>query len=73
MSKTSLNGEIVMYNYKKGYGFIHSELGDDIFFHVSKINFKEEDKKKIEIHQKVTFSIEKTDRGNMAVNIVLVK
>lgn len=68
MSKTNLNGEIVMYNFKKGYGFIHSQDGDDIFFHVSNVKFNDT-KKKIELHETVTFNIEKTDRGNMAVNI----
>jgi len=60
-----MNGTVKWYNTRKGYGFISSEDGKDIFLHRTSVPqgtfLKEGDK--------VEFEIETSDRGPKALNI----
>ena len=60
-----MNGTIKWYNTRKGYGFISSEDGKDIFLHRTSVPqgtfLKEGDK--------VEFEIETSDRGPKAINV----
>jgi len=60
-----MKGKIKWYNYRKGYGFIESEDGKEVFVHQTAIplgiQLNEEDK--------VEFGIEDTDRGKQAKNL----
>ena len=60
-----MKGKIKWYNYRKGYGFIESEDGKEVFVHQTAIplgiQLNEEDK--------VGFDIEDTDRGKQAKNL----
>lgn len=60
-----MNGKIKWYNARKGFGFIESEEGKDIFVHRSAVPagvFLNEG-------DKIEFETEETDKGVKAVNI----
>jgi CspA family cold shock protein len=63
----TLTGEVKMFNKEKGYGFIHSDDGQDVFFHYSALIM--DGYKTVEQHDKVEFEIEQSDRGPRAKNI----
>ena len=61
-----MQGYIVNFNKEKGYGFIRSDKQEeDIFVHISKVK----NSKILEQGQKVTFNIQKTNRGLSAINV----
>ena len=62
------NGTVKWFNATKGFGFITSEDGQDLFAHFSAITG--EGFKTLEEGQKVSFEIVEGDRGPQAANIV---
>ena len=62
-----MKGTIKMFNAEKGYGFIHSEEGNDVFFHYSSLIM--DGFKTAEVGEKVEFDLEESDRGPRAANI----
>jgi cold shock protein len=61
------NGIVKWFSNKKGYGFIEQENGGDVFVHHSAINgtgFKT-----LSEGDKVTFDVEKGEKGPSAVNV----
>lgn len=62
-----MEGKVKWFNEKKGFGFIESEDGTDVFVHFSSI--VSDGFKTLEQGQKVTFEIEKGDKGPAAVNV----
>ncbi len=63
------NGTVKWFNSEKGYGFITSEDGKDVFVHYSSINT--DGFKTLEEGQKVNFDIEDGAKGPQASNVVL--
>jgi len=63
-----MNGVVKWFNAEKGYGFITSEDGKDIFAHFSQI--QGEGYKSLEEGQDVEFEVIDTDRGPQCANIV---
>ncbi|MDP8266200.1 MAG: cold-shock protein [Candidatus Aceula meridiana] len=61
-------GKVKWFNAKKGYGFISSEGGEDVFVHFSEIN-QEDGYKSLEEGQDVEFEVEKDDKGLKAKNV----
>ncbi|SCI11754.1 MULTISPECIES: cold-shock protein [unclassified Romboutsia] len=61
-------GVVKWFNNEKGYGFITSNSGDDVFVHFS--NIKEEGHNK-DLHEgeEVNFDIVQADRGPSAINV----
>lgn len=64
-----MNGRVKWFNPEKGYGFIESENGDDVFVHYSAI--KTQGFKSLAEGQHVQFDVEKGPRGNQAANVTL--
>ena len=61
-------GTVKWFNESKGYGFITSEDGTDVFVHYSSI--QGEGFKTIAEGDKVSFDVEKGEKGPKAVNVV---
>ena len=62
------NGKVKWFNAEKGFGFIESQEGQDVFVHFSVI--QSEGFKTLEEGQEVTFEIVDGDRGPQAANVV---
>lgn len=64
------NGTVKWFNDKKGYGFIQSEDGQDIFVHHTGINGS--GFKSLKDGDHVTFDITQGNKGPAAVNVTPV-
>lgn len=64
-----MTGKVKWFNAEKGYGFITSDEGKDIFVHYSAI--QADGFRSLEEGQKVSFEIVESDRGQQAANIVV--
>ena len=61
------NGTVKWFNADKGFGFITSEEGKDLFAHFSA--FQSDGFRSLDEGQKVEFDVEEGQRGLQAVNI----
>lgn len=64
------NGTVKWFNNAKGFGFITSDDGQDVFAHFSAI--QGDGFKALEEGDAVTFDLEDSDKGPRAANIVKV-
>ena len=62
-------GKVKWFNAEKGFGFITSEEGKDIFVHFSAI--QADGYKTLEEGQTVDYGVVETDRGPQAQNVVV--
>ena len=62
-----VKGTVKWFNATKGYGFISTEEGDDVFVHYSAI--EEEGFKTLEEGQEVEFEIVEGEKGPQATNV----
>ena len=63
-----MTGKVKWFNAEKGYGFITSEDGKDVFAHFSQI--QKEGFKSLEEGEAVSFDITEGQKGPQASNIV---
>ena len=59
-------GTVKWYNETKGFGFIESENGDDIFVHRTGLEHAYDD---IQPGQVVNFEVKQGEKGLMAINV----
>ena len=62
-----MTGKVKWFNSEKGYGFITTEEGNDIFAHFSQI--QKDGFKTLEEGEAVTFDVVDGDKGPQAANI----
>lgn len=62
-----MNGKVKWFDSSKGYGFIVSEEGKDVFVHFSQII--QDGYKTLEEGQEVTFDVEVGEKGQLAKNV----
>ena len=65
-----MTGKVKCFDPEKGFGFINSVEGEDIFVHYSQI--QEDGYRSLEEGQEVTFELSRTTRGLQARNVVKV-
>lgn len=65
-----MNGKVKWFNAEKGYGFITSEDGEDVFAHYTQI--QKEGFRTLEEGQEVSFEIAEGEKGKQAENIVIL-
>lgn len=65
-----MTGTVKWFNQEKGYGFINTDEGGDVFAHYSQIN--KEGFKTLEEGQRVTFDVADGAKGPQAENITVV-
>lgn len=65
-----MKGNVKKFNNEKGYGFIKTEDGKDLFFHYSELQM--EGFKTINAGQAVEFEVIETEKGLRAVNIKII-
>lgn len=63
-----MKGKVKWFNADKGYGFIVSEEGKDVFVHFSAI--VAEGYRSLNEGDEVTFDVEDGERGQLAKNVV---
>jgi CspA family cold shock protein len=61
-------GNVKWFNNKKGYGFIHTEDGEDIFVHYSAI--EGDGFKTLNEGQEVAFEVSQGPKGSQAAKVV---
>ena len=66
-----MKGKVKWFDSAKGYGFIHTDDGNDVFVHYSGI--EKEGFKALEQGQEVEFDITDGKRGPQAVKVNLVE
>jgi len=62
-----MNGTVKWFNDEKGFGFITSAEGNDVFAHFSEI--QKDGFKKLEEGEEVTFDVTQGAKGPQATNI----
>ena len=65
-----MKGKVKWFNAEKGYGFITSDEGKDIFVHYSSI--QADGFRTLEEGQKVTYEVVESDRGQQASNVTVI-
>ncbi|WBW99188.1 cold shock domain-containing protein [Oceanirhabdus sp. W0125-5] len=65
-----MTGTVKWFNAEKGFGFITTEEGNDVFAHFSQIN--KEGYKSLEEGQKVSFDIIEGQKGPQAGSIEVI-
>lgn len=63
-------GTVKWFNSQKGYGFITTEEGNDVFVHFTGLNM--EGFKTLEENQSVEFDITEGEKGPQAVNVSVI-
>ena len=66
-----MNGTVKWFNGEKGFGFITSEEGNDVFVHFSQIN--KDGYKTLEEGEEVTFEVAQGAKGPQAENVTPVR
>jgi CspA family cold shock protein len=65
-----MNGTVKWFNAEKGFGFITTEEGNDVFAHFSQIN--KDGFKTLEEGQAVSFNVVEGQKGLQAENIEII-
>ena len=67
------NGTVKWFNSRKGFGFITSEDGSDVFVHFSAIKKEADEYATLNENDEVEFDITEGEKGPQANNVVVTK
>ena len=68
-----MQGTVKWFNSRKGYGFITSEEGNDVFVHFSAIVGDESEFKSLNENDKVEFEVVEGQKGLQANEVVITE
>ncbi len=68
-----VKGTVKWFNSRKGYGFISSEEGNDVFVHYSALAGEGDDYKTLNENDKVEFDVTEGQKGPQASNVVVTE
>jgi CspA family cold shock protein len=68
--QSHLQGVVKWFNAQKGFGFLTSQTGEDVFVHFSAI--QSEGYKSLDEGQSVQFDVEQSPKGLHATNVVIL-
>ena len=68
-----VNGTVKWFNSRKGFGFIDSEEGNDVFVHFSAIKADSDEYKTLNEGDKVTFDVSEGEKGPQASEVVVTE
>jgi len=68
-----VKGTVKWFNSSKGFGFINSEEGNDVFVHFSALAGEDDDYKTLNENDEVEFDVVQGEKGPQANNVVVTK
>jgi CspA family cold shock protein len=68
-----VKGTVKWFNSRKGYGFINSEEGSDVFVHYSALSGTDDEYKTLNENDKVEFDVTEGQKGPQASNVVVTE
>ncbi|MFX1315955.1 MAG: cold-shock protein [Promethearchaeota archaeon] len=68
-----VKGTVKWFNSRKGYGFINSEEGNDIFVHYTALAGRENEYITLNENDKVEFEVVQGQKGPQANNVIIVE
>ena len=68
-----VKGTVKWFNSRKGYGFITSEEGGDVFVHYSALAGDDDQYKTLNENDKVEFDVTEGQKGPQASNVVVTE
>ncbi len=68
-----VKGTVKWFNSRKGYGFINSEEGADVFVHFSALTGNDDEYKSLNENDKVEFDVSEGQKGPQASNVVVTE
>ena len=68
-----VKGTVKWFNSRKGFGFINSEEGNDVFVHFSALAGDEDEYKTLNENDEVEFEVTQGQKGPQASNVVVTK
>ena len=68
-----VNGTVKWFDSRKGFGFIDSEEGNDVFVHFSAIKADGDEYKSLNDGDKVTFEVSEGEKGPQASEVVVTE
>ena len=68
-----VKGTVKWFNSSKGFGFINSEEGNDVFVHFSALAGDDDEYKTLNENDEVEFDVVQGDKGPQANNVVITK
>ena len=68
-----VQGTVKWFNSRKGYGFINSEEGADVFVHFSALTGNDDEYKSLNENDKVEFDVSEGQKGPQASNVVVTE
>jgi CspA family cold shock protein len=68
-----VKGTVKFFNSSKGFGFINSEDGNDVFVHFSALVGDDDENKTLNENDEVEFDIVQGEKGPQANNVVVTK
>jgi len=68
-----VKGTVKWFNSRKGFGFINSEEGNDVFVHFSALAGEDDEYKTLNENDKVEFEVTEGQKGPQASNVVVTE